>query len=173
MNTKCQKHFTSMKNSFLEMNWSGIVLQQPRVGRMCGIKQMVNRRAIDPPLIIQLNTPHIQISPQSGSNYTCHLTLLDEDHSHRDHFLHPDGHVVENLLGSSTMSAMPFPNPHNNTLQLYFVFESLSIRVTGNYIISCHIVEHDSGTVQTILTSCFTVYNNKNFPGSLSKTLSF
>ncbi|KAI8901315.1 velvet factor [Globomyces pollinis-pini] len=146
-----------------------IIRQEPLVGRMCGVKDTVNRRAIDPPLIIELaniETPDDIDCLSFCNRFICHLNLYSEDHENSMYFRQVDSRPLRNMLGDATASAIPLHDPQDDELKLFFIFHNISIRKTGMYYFSCDIIDVESGLIQTKNTNCFKIYNNKEFPGN-------
>ncbi|KAI8892523.1 velvet factor [Globomyces pollinis-pini] len=150
------------------------IRQQPEHARMCGLKPKVNRRKIDPPLILQvepINGKEIHETINCSQRYICHLTLLSSNNQHCDYFLDKDGSVMNNIVGESVVGSVTLYDPVNSKQGLFFVYHDISIRLTGTYRFSCRVVDFLSGVVKQVDTRSFEVYNSKEFPGNNSLSL--
>ncbi|KAI8893575.1 velvet factor [Globomyces pollinis-pini] len=87
----------------------------------------------------------------------------------------------KNIVGETTVPPVLLFDPVDGLKKWFFIFHNISIRLTGEYLFNCQIVNiqryglqmepDDSGFVQNLYTLPFTVYNNQNFPGKQNATI--
>ncbi|KAI8892493.1 velvet factor [Globomyces pollinis-pini] len=161
----------------LDLDYTVTIRQQPQQGRMCGMKEAVDRRVLDPPLILQLhfNDPNREKSFFNRSNsLLCHLTLFDpERHQNRSitQDLNSDKKQYQKImLGDDPVTAQVLIDPFDHQPHLFFIFSKLSIRFTGKYSICCNVIDLASQLSYQIFTKVFEVYSSKGYPGMLEST---
>ncbi|KAI8895787.1 velvet factor [Globomyces pollinis-pini] len=134
---------------------------------MCGVKPVVNRRVIDPPLVIQVivDEPDFYCENEEW-RFLCHLSLVLEDGSDANFFRHHDGHVLSNMLGDTVANAMALKDPLDHRVNLFSVFSNISIRIGGTYRLCCQMIDYKTGEIKRTYTTPFQIYNNQSFPGT-------
>ena len=123
------------------------IIQQPKIGRQAGVLETSSKRLLDPPLRTteKGNINHL------AKLYTCKVNLhqaktkinadfiIKEEKKERDYTT-----SLKNLLWDSISMAKVFyeraDGSSNDCQKLYFVFPHLSIRIAGDYYLSCSVI---------------------------------
>ncbi|ORX43576.1 hypothetical protein DM01DRAFT_1349993 [Hesseltinella vesiculosa] len=144
---------------------------------MCGIGDKVDRRPIDPPLIVEL-----QVLRKGHPTDSLHKCSDPEWHKLSNLFLTAvllpckkkrptpdlDVHVHSQLTVGRTVSSLYQFRDLDHQEKFFFVFSDLSIRAEGNYLFKLALFEItglDVSFKTSIDTDEFTVYSAKKFPG--------
>ncbi|KAJ2988489.1 hypothetical protein HDV02_005560, partial [Globomyces sp. JEL0801] len=114
----------------LDLDYTVTIRQQPQQGRMCGMKEAVDRR------VLFFNR---------SNSLLCHLTLFDpERHQNRSitQDLNSDKKQYQKImLGDDPVTAQVLIDPFDHQPHLFFIFSKLSIRFTGKYSICCNVID--------------------------------
>ncbi|KAG2205094.1 hypothetical protein INT47_002188 [Mucor saturninus] len=148
--------------------FSLIVRQQPCKARLCSFKEKVDRRPIDPPPIIQLQSNHTDHDFLQNPYFFLYATLTDTSGETDLHFVHGNrttaGTVVQSLHKLKDV---------DNTDGGFFIFSDISIRLEGFYRLKFTLYEIDGFFVKrmcSIVSNVFQVYSPKSFPGMSEST---
>ncbi|PVU99127.1 hypothetical protein BB559_000962 [Furculomyces boomerangus] len=147
-----------------------LIRQQPEHSRMCGVGEKADRRPIDPPPIIQLEVydptlPGNKRQFLHNPYYFMYTTLVSTDGVEELSIL--ADRRARTITGSS-VSSLSFLKDESGTDGAFFVFPDLSVRCEGVYKLKFMLFEIVGSTVffcKSILSSNFTVYSAKKFPG--------
>lgn len=155
--------------------------------KFAGTSEIKVQRLLDPPLIIEVNF----ISPMSELELSkicqtiiCTVTLLQQGSPADTFSLIPsdkekiENFQLSNLVGvkSATASLLFDDESQGRQRKIFFVMPQLSIRLQGEYQLSCEIcnvkeyvslVDLSPEFVVKVVTSPFTVYPPQSYPGSL------
>ncbi|KAJ2996468.1 hypothetical protein HDV02_006440 [Globomyces sp. JEL0801] len=161
-----------------EIEFDFDIRQQPAIGRMCGVKDVVNRRVLDPPLIVELKPGSYFDGCFTNSNiplesYVLHISLVSEDCKESRNDFRAGRHVRHNIIGDTVGNAKMLLDPEDRKLKPFFVLPNLSIRLTGTYVIRCIVINTITGQVTTKFTNPLTVYSCGQFPATSKITRSF
>ena len=140
-------------------DFSVSIRQEPIRGRMCGLGDTVARRMLDPPLIIQFdfNEKKFFTDHQIKAiflRYLCYVTIhscniLDESVMDAS-ILIPNpirslsrGHspYLNTLLGQRVISPLYLNDFADGENRFFFVFSDLAIRIQGDFILKCYIID--------------------------------
>ncbi|CAO3601211.1 unnamed protein product [Absidia cylindrospora] len=158
-----------------DMSFQLLIRQQPLQSRVCGVGEKVDRRPIDPPLIVEL-----QITTSSTITATLKeecmtqlfLTAVLVPSSSTDHdetsSSRLDLSLHAQLTVGRTVSSLYHFKDLDGLTKCFFVFSDLSIRIEGSYRFRLCLFQITGSSVsfqQSILTDAFTVYSAKKFPG--------
>ncbi|KAI8892494.1 velvet factor [Globomyces pollinis-pini] len=115
---------------------------------MCGTKAIVDKRILDPPLVVQMvfDDPAQEKLYFSNTNFlVCHVTLYSSNGEQVAAFIQHEktgSKVVQKvLLGDDPVTARILNDPEDNKPHLFFVLSSLSIRYTGFYSLRCTVID--------------------------------
>ncbi|KAI8898498.1 velvet factor [Globomyces pollinis-pini] len=149
------------------------IRQQPDIGRMCGVKDVVNRRVLDPPLIIELKPSNYTEGPFSNrmlplDSYVLNVSLTSEDCKESRNDFRAGRHIRHNIIGDTVGNARILLDPEDRKHKPFFVLPNISIRLTGTYTICCTVINVVSGQVSTKFTRPLNVYSCGQFPGYLA-----
>ncbi|KAI8897770.1 velvet factor [Globomyces pollinis-pini] len=157
-----------MIESELEPTFKYIVRQEPDRGRICGLKHVVNRRLLDPPLVFELQ-PVNETNP--CDSVICHLTIFSADRKNNLSVLvKKDGMVLETMVGDNVVNCDWFTDPVDHLSKLFIVIPNISVRIVGQFCLQYHLVDLKSGYTVRGFTKPFEIYSNKIFPGNLETT---
>lgn len=154
------------------------IRQQPQQARSCGFADK-DRRAIDPPPIVELVINGEGLSKQELESYLYHdryvmcCTLLDEKGVDAMN-MEQDGLRSKRMMGEN--SAVPFVGAdEHGAVGCFFAFNDLSCRTPGDYRLSFNVSvlpdpeESKAGIryprIGDITSDVFKAYNAKSFPG--------
>ncbi|KAI8897780.1 velvet factor [Globomyces pollinis-pini] len=152
----------------MEPTFKHIIRQEPNRGRICGLKHVVNRRLIDPPLVIELQPLHRN---RFTENIICHVTLFSADHcDNLSTLVKQDGEILETLVGDNVVPCDKFVDPVDETTKLFIIVPNISIRIVGKFTLQYHLIDLQSGYMTSGFTRPFQIYSNKVFPGNLGVT---
>jgi len=169
--------------SFLD--YQVLVRQQPIAARACGSADRPDRRPIDPIVILQLlqNQETELHTDEKTLSFFCVATLIENPSSTTDS-AQGQNHapVASSLLTGTILSSIYHlrdPERGGKTAA-FFVFPDLNIRSDGNYSLRFDVFglqEDRFYPLAYCISSIFTVYSAKRFPGmtnstELSKTFS-
>ncbi|KAK3819615.1 MAG: velvet factor, partial [Benniella sp.] len=148
-----------------------IIRQQPHRAKVCGMKER-DRRPIDPPPIIQIKLA--DPSADKNKDYLqspylfmcCNLVQADD----------PSGKVVapaHRALAGTVVSSLNRLKDVDNTDGGFFVFGDVSVRTEGHFRLRLtlfELIEGEAVHVMTTLSSPFTAYPSRTFPGMSEPT---
>ncbi|KAJ2721192.1 hypothetical protein GGI07_004118 [Coemansia sp. Benny D115] len=151
-----------------------VLRQQPNRSRMCGIGEKADRRPVDPPPIIQL---HVS-DPATSNNriylhnpyYFMYATLMDE---HGERELNTLSDKKARTMTGSVVASLAHLKDINGNDGAFFVFPDLSVRCEGVYRLKFSLFEIIGNQVffcKSIMSTMFTVYSAKKFPGMEEST---
>jgi Velvet factor len=167
------------------------ICQSPKIGRKCGVLETDTLRLLDPPLIMELKIDKDLSDTEMqyvAKSFICKVTLFDlETRSNCDYLVETNSDqdqppkIIQNFVGKRVTTAKVLRDSENleNPKKLFFVFPQLSVRICGNYYISC-VVSKLGGRDRSELelehcrmnTPPFEVYTAYRFPGNLGKRYS-
>ncbi|CAK7263407.1 hypothetical protein SEPCBS119000_000468 [Sporothrix epigloea] len=159
------------------------VRQQPVAARSCGFGEG-DRRVIDPPPIVQLNIVDPEASAKEidvrlRSQLTVvHCSIWDETGEQDTSTMPEDYRQQRRLMG--TLVSSPFVGQdENGKMGCFFCFPDLSCRTPGSFRLKFSLVVlklpgmragGSSPILATTMSSVFTVYSAKDFPGMQAST---
>ncbi|KAK9763395.1 hypothetical protein K7432_009968 [Basidiobolus ranarum] len=158
--TQCFRHFTT-KNCRLK------VRQQPIHARLCSSKEKVDRRPIDPPPIVQIESGDGDDDFFQNPNIILFVSLISADIAQPE-YIHPK------CLTGTTVSSLFKLKDTDNSDGGFFVFPDVSVRLEGQFRLRFSLYEINGATVDylsTTISDVFTVYAPKQFPGMSESTL--
>ncbi|KAI8329967.1 velvet factor-domain-containing protein [Chlamydoabsidia padenii] len=147
------------------MSFQLMIRQQPLQSRVCGVGEKVDRRPIDPPLIVQLDIiqpSSSRVEEQCMTQLFLTAVLVPDGKRFLDLSLHAQ------LTVGRTVSSLYHFKDLDGQEKNFFVFSDLSIRIEGSYRFQLCLFQIMGSSVsfqQSILTDEFTVYSAKKFPG--------
>ena len=159
--------------------------QQPLAARACGFGDR-DRRAVDPPPILQMTIDDPRASPQeikAGLRYPyfvvhCELWNADEDHAETAMPEVNDRPHQRRLMG--TVVASPFVGQDENDVEgCFFCFPDLSCRTSGSYRLRFVLLILDPSNMKPgdrspframAMSQVFRVFAAKDFPGMQEST---
>ncbi|KAJ3369560.1 hypothetical protein HDU91_007067 [Kappamyces sp. JEL0680] len=132
-----------------EVEYTVHIRQQPSRGRMAGLGDVVSRRMLDPPLIVQIDTTdqHCRETLFSQSDFLiCKANLLEyKNGDHVDTVVlsktsgNRTARLLPCLIGSRVVKSIVYTDV-DNMQRLFFVFNELSVRLQGKYRIELHVI---------------------------------
>ncbi|CAK7265505.1 hypothetical protein SEPCBS57363_001617 [Sporothrix epigloea] len=159
------------------------VRQQPVAARSCGFGEG-DRRVIDPPPIVQLNIVDPEATPKEidmrlRSQLTVvHCSIWDETGEQDNSTMPEDYRQQRRLMG--TLVSSPFVGRDEYGKEgCFFCFPDLSCRTPGSFRLKFSLVVlklpgmragGSSPILTTTMSSIFTVYSAKDFPGMQAST---
>ncbi|KAG0143971.1 hypothetical protein CROQUDRAFT_660487 [Cronartium quercuum f. sp. fusiforme G11] len=166
-----------------------IVRQQPSSARICSFKDKIDRRPLDPPPIIEIQSPgheptlKLNFDPDAGHD-GCLLT--SELHINSNlcliaHLVTVDTHEeVRSESGAPCTAGTIVQSPHrlrdlSGRFAVFFAFPDISIRLEGTYrlefqLYSVSVAGRASGPLVKVFTTPFRVMPPKFFPGMASSS---
>ncbi|KAK9767889.1 hypothetical protein K7432_001913 [Basidiobolus ranarum] len=164
-----QPHFLTTPQCFrpFTTNCRLKVRQQPVHARLCSSKEKVDRRPIDPPPIIQIESNDGDDDLFQNPNIILFVTLISADIAQPE-YIHPK------CLTGTTVSSLFKLKDIDNSDGGFFVFPDISVRLEGRFRLRFSLYEINSTNVEYItteLSDLFTVYAPKQFPGMSESTL--
>lgn len=188
-------HFTSKNHT--QMTANGLpapnltsmkltIRQHPKRARMSGLGEIISRRLLDPPLIVMASFPASTNLSKYQNRLVCSASLFgisackngrnQEDldvstvivpsHSWQAAPARPTCLTV--LMGSTKISPSILQDV-DGSLQVFFVFNDLSVRIQGDFQIRCDLFDIMAGTSDSCISQIFTVYPPQSYPGVLRK----
>lgn len=157
--------------------------QQPKAARSCGFGER-DRRAIDPPPIVQLTITNPRLSKEEISQrlrnqfFVVHCTIWSKEGKEDCSIMPEDYRQQRRLMGSLAASAF-VGEDENGEEGCFFCFSDLSCRTSGEYRLRFSVVVLDplrgevgknSAIRASVMSDVFTVYSAKDFPGMLAST---
>ncbi|KAJ1981412.1 hypothetical protein H4R34_002085 [Dimargaris verticillata] len=165
-------HFTDVVQNSKQrehIEYELIIRQEVVKGRTCGVGPKADRRPINPEPIIQLlvhDKSEANVTPfQHSPYYFMFATLTTEDGSREIHIL-SDFHT--HVIRGSVVSSIYYAKDNHNREGAFFVFPDISVRVEGTYRLKFSLFEIVGNVVyfcKSVLSSPFTVFSAKKFPG--------
>ncbi|KAI8809079.1 velvet factor-domain-containing protein [Cladochytrium replicatum] len=158
-----------------QRNYRLSLLQQPKHSRMCGFGEKVDRRPVDPPPIIQLESidaksPYTPAPGLEDSYYFLYASLIAPDSGDELHFLR-DG-KTRSTTGSMVSSLYRLKGIDGKD-GVFFVFPDLGVRMDGLYRLKFSLYEIFNSEIYfctSIISDVFNVYAAKKFPGMEEST---
>ncbi|KAJ3318739.1 hypothetical protein HDV06_007064 [Boothiomyces sp. JEL0866] len=156
-------------------DYSVIIRQAPFKGRESGLKQPYLQTHLFPPLILQLEFNKSQTIEQLASYcIICNVRLKNVENSvdlttlaNEYYSKYP---YTPNLTGVLTLIGKVLLDPDDKKPKIFFIFEDLNIKVVGDYIFECTVVNMKNSTTITILSKPFAVALRSGFIKSTIKT---
>ncbi|RAL60205.1 hypothetical protein DID88_000826 [Monilinia fructigena] len=145
-----------------------IIRQQPRYARV-NIGKEKDRRAVDPPPVIQLIIPHA-VDPHYVINP--HFFMMSRLIPVTDMQTGTSHGAL--LAGTTVSSSHRLKDPETDDWGAYFVFGDLSAKIEGIFILRFDLYEQRDNDVVWLGSTAsdqFTVYSSKTFPGMMESTL--
>ncbi|KAJ1972653.1 hypothetical protein H4R35_004554 [Dimargaris xerosporica] len=165
-------HFTDVVQNSKQrehIEYELIIRQEVVKGRTCGVGPKADRRPINPEPIIQLlvhDKSEANVTPfQHSPYYFMFATLTTDDGSREIHIL-SDFHT--HVIRGSVVSSIYYAKDNHNREGAFFVFPDISVRVEGTYRLKFSLFEIVGNVVyfcKSVLSSPFTVFSAKKFPG--------
>ncbi|KAB8299865.1 hypothetical protein EYC80_000111 [Monilinia laxa] len=144
-----------------------IIRQQPRYARVNMGKEK-DRRAVDPPPVIQLIIPHA-VDPHYVINP--HFFMMSRLIPVTDMQTGTSHGAL--LAGTTVSSSHRLKDPETDDWGAYFVFGDLSAKIEGIFILQFDLYEQRDNDVVWLGSTAsdqFTVYSSKTFPGMMEST---
>ncbi|CAO3651933.1 unnamed protein product [Cunninghamella echinulata] len=166
-------------NEVTKISYDINIRQQPLQSRMCGIGDKVDRRPIDPPLIVEL-IPNFHQDHPLANNSKIEQTNWWITNCMANLFLTAiliptsllqapvDVPLHSRLTVGRTVSSLYHFRDLDHIEKYFFVFSDLSIRAEGYYRFKLCLFNIERSTIvykKSILTDEFKVYPAKKFPG--------
>ncbi|KAI1866934.1 hypothetical protein JX265_007510 [Neoarthrinium moseri] len=163
--------------------YSITVRQQPAAARSCGFGER-DRRVIDPPPIVQLKIDDPSVTPEErGERFrslfaVMHCTIWSEN-GDVDCSLMPEDYRQQRRLMGSLVASSFVGTDENGEEGSFFCFPDLSCRTPGSFRLKFSLLildptNHVPGSKHPVraeaMSSVFTVYNAKDFPGMQAST---
>ena len=180
-----------------ERNDYEVVLRQmPEMGKACGIADIPSRSYLYPALVLELRFPS-QKSPTRSfktnrefleqQEFVCHVTLLTDEETDaniipgndkpprrgKDGSLPVYAKHLNTMAGQRSVPGTILTDPTDGLSKIFFVYTDLSLRITGRYRFSCHVIEMKEKTVYTrkVISDPVQIYSLVDFPGGPELTI--
>ncbi|KAI7903676.1 velvet factor-domain-containing protein [Cokeromyces recurvatus] len=170
-----------------DIKYKLVVVQNPVRARACGFGEK-DRRAIDPPPIVQLISENskgerVETKTKDSMLFVVQCELYNKEQTETRSVVYTDKSSTKhpnkyrNLIGSTVSNAYHLVNESNEP-GIYFVFHDLSVRTEGTFSLKFIFINLAAGEPLTrttkvqeeVFSEPFLVYSAKKFPGLTEST---
>ncbi|KAJ3270633.1 hypothetical protein HDV01_007567 [Terramyces sp. JEL0728] len=129
------------------MEFEILIRQEPTKARASdGIDKPLIDSFIDPMLVLEAKfNKEISKEEMQKLNVGCFVTLLNSRKETRQNFKFLDVnysyHLYENLIGERLIKGMLLTDPVDGRVKLFFAFNNLSIRLSGEYMFQIRVID--------------------------------